>query len=32
VAPAWSTTIATTLDADPKPVIRKQYAAVRDLT
>ncbi|WP_129787991.1 xylulokinase [Promicromonospora panici] len=32
VAPAWSTTIATTLDADPKPVIRDQYAAVRDLT
>lgn len=31
-APAWSTTIATTLDADPKPVIREQYAAVRDLT
>ncbi|MFC8801647.1 xylulokinase [Promicromonospora sp. NPDC057138] len=31
VAPAWSTTIATTLDADPKPVIREQYAAVRDL-
>ncbi|MEU4387940.1 xylulokinase [Promicromonospora sp. NPDC023805] len=30
-APAWSTTIATTLDADPKPVIREQYAAVRDL-
>jgi xylulokinase len=31
VAPAWSTTIATTLDADPEPVIREQYAAVRDL-
>jgi len=31
-APEWSTTIATTLDADPKPVIREQYAAVRDLT
>jgi xylulokinase len=31
VAPAWSTTIATTLDADPKPVVREQYAAVRDL-
>ncbi|MFD6142330.1 xylulokinase [Promicromonospora sp. NPDC060271] len=31
-APAWSTTIATTLDADPKPVVREQYAAVRDLT
>jgi xylulokinase len=30
-APAWSTTIATTLDADPRPVIREQYAAVRDL-
>jgi xylulokinase len=30
-APSWSTTIATTLDADPKPVIREQYAAVRDL-
>jgi xylulokinase len=30
-APAWSTTIATTLDADPKPVIREQYGAVRDL-
>lgn len=29
--PAWSTTIATTLAADPKPVVRKQYAAVRDL-
>ncbi len=29
--PAWSTTIATTLAADPKPVIREQYAAVRDL-
>jgi xylulokinase len=32
VAPAWSTTIATTLAADPKPVIREQYTAVRDLT
>ena len=30
-APAWSTTIATTLEADPEPVIREQYAAVRDL-
>ncbi len=30
-APAWSTTVATTLDADPRPVIREQYAAVRDL-
>ncbi|MEU2202525.1 FGGY family carbohydrate kinase [Isoptericola sp. NPDC019482] len=31
-APAWSTTVATTLDADPRPVVREQYAAVRDLT
>ncbi|MFD7022960.1 xylulokinase [Promicromonospora sukumoe] len=30
-APAWSTTIAATLAADPKPVVREQYAAVRDL-
>lgn len=30
-APAWSTTITATLAADPKPVIREQYAAVRDL-
>jgi xylulokinase len=30
-APSWSTTITTTLDADPQPVIREQYAAVRDL-
>ncbi|GGM18444.1 xylulokinase [Promicromonospora citrea] len=30
-APAWSTTITTTLDADPQPVVREQYAAVRDL-
>jgi xylulokinase len=30
-APEWSTSIATTLEADPQPVIRKQYAAVRDL-
>ena len=30
-APSWSTTIATTLDADPRPVVREQYAAVRDL-
>ena len=30
-APAWSTTIATTLAADPRPVVREQYAAVRDL-
>ncbi|GAA1860153.1 xylulokinase [Myceligenerans crystallogenes] len=29
--PAWSTTIATTLPADPHPIIRDQYAAVRDL-
>jgi xylulokinase len=29
--PAWSTTIAKTLAADPKPVVREQYAAVRDL-
>ncbi|HEV6954149.1 MAG TPA: xylulokinase [Promicromonospora sp.] len=30
-APAWSTTITTTLRADPQPVVREQYAAVRDL-
>ncbi|MFP3714015.1 xylulokinase [Puerhibacterium sp. TATVAM-FAB25] len=30
-APEWSTSVATTLVADPQPVIRKQYAAVRDL-
>jgi xylulokinase len=30
-APSWSTTITTTLDADPRPGIREQYAAVRDL-
>ncbi len=30
-APSWSTTVATTLDADPRPVVREQYAAVRDL-
>jgi len=30
-APSWATTIATTLDADPKPEVRRQYAAVRDL-
>ncbi|MEN5073196.1 xylulokinase [Isoptericola cucumis] len=30
-APAWSTTVATTLDADPRPEVREQYAAVRDL-
>ncbi|MBO0609398.1 xylulokinase [Myceligenerans salitolerans] len=29
--PAWSATIATTLAADPRPVIREQYARVRDL-
>ncbi|MGW8568633.1 FGGY family carbohydrate kinase [Isoptericola sp. NPDC055881] len=29
--PAWSTTIAVTLDPDPRPVVRAQYAAVRDL-
>ncbi|GAA2245733.1 xylulokinase [Promicromonospora sukumoe] len=29
--PAWSTTIAATLAADPKPVVREQYAAVSDL-
>jgi len=30
-APGWSTTVATTLDADPRPVVRAQYAAVRDI-
>lgn len=30
-APSWSTTIATTLDADPRTEVREQYAAVRDL-
>ncbi|MFE6971127.1 FGGY family carbohydrate kinase [Isoptericola sp. NPDC057653] len=30
-APAWSTTVATTLAADPRPEVRAQYAAVRDL-
>jgi xylulokinase len=30
-APAWSTTVATTLDADLRPQVREQYAAVRDL-
>ncbi|WP_277209420.1 xylulokinase [Isoptericola croceus] len=30
-APSWSTRVATTLDADPRPVMREQYAAVRDL-
>jgi xylulokinase len=29
--PAWSATMSTTLDADPRPVIREQYAGVRDL-
>ena len=29
-APEWSTTVAATLDADPRPVVREQYAAVRD--
>ncbi|MDR2722732.1 MAG: xylulose kinase [Cellulomonadaceae bacterium] len=29
--PAWSTSMSKTLPADEKPVIRKQYAAVRDL-
>lgn len=31
-APSWSTDVVATLDADPRPVIRDQYAAVRDLT
>ncbi|PZR54185.1 xylulokinase [Xylanimonas oleitrophica] len=30
-APQWSTTIAKVLEPDPQPVIREQYAAVRDL-
>ncbi|GAA1988827.1 xylulokinase [Isoptericola halotolerans] len=30
-APAWSTQVATTLAADPRPEVREQYAAVRDL-
>ncbi|ACZ31842.1 xylulokinase [Xylanimonas cellulosilytica DSM 15894] len=30
-APAWSTTMAKTLPANPVPVVREQYAAVRDL-
>jgi len=30
--PSWSTKMAKTLPADPKPLIREQYAAVRDLT
>ncbi|GAB3164004.1 xylulokinase [Myceligenerans halotolerans] len=29
--PAWSTTVSTTLEADPRPVVREQYAKVRDL-
>jgi xylulokinase len=29
--PAWSTDIVTELPADPQPIIRQQYAAVRDL-
>ncbi|GAB4086432.1 xylulokinase [Myceligenerans cantabricum] len=29
--PAWSTTVSVTLDADPQPLVRAQYAAVRDL-
>jgi xylulokinase len=31
-APSWATDVVATLDADPQPVIREQYAAVRDLT
>ncbi|GAA4719689.1 xylulokinase [Isoptericola chiayiensis] len=30
-APEWSAAVARTLDADPRPVVREQYAAVRDL-
>ncbi|PFG44281.1 xylulokinase [Isoptericola jiangsuensis] len=30
-APAWAATVDTTLAADPRPVVREQYAAVRDL-
>jgi xylulokinase len=30
-APAWSTSVTTQLPANPVPVIREQYAAVRDL-
>ncbi|WP_402467230.1 xylulokinase [Isoptericola aurantiacus] len=30
-APGWSATVATTLEADPHPEVREQYAAVRDL-
>ncbi|MCL1870950.1 MAG: FGGY family carbohydrate kinase [Promicromonosporaceae bacterium] len=29
--PAWATKMSKTLAADPKPVVREQYAAVRDL-
>ncbi len=29
--PAWSTTMTKTLPADPVPLVREQYAAVRDL-
>ena len=29
--PAWATMMSKTLPADPKPIIREQYAAVRDL-
>ncbi|PRZ06354.1 xylulokinase [Isoptericola sp. CG 20/1183] len=30
-APSWSTSVTATLEADPRPVVREQYAAVRDL-
>ncbi|MDR2703843.1 MAG: xylulose kinase [Cellulomonadaceae bacterium] len=30
--PAWSTKMSKTLPANPKPVVREQYAKVRDLT
>ncbi|WP_278235307.1 FGGY family carbohydrate kinase [Isoptericola sp. AK164] len=30
-APEWSAAVSRTLDADPRPVVREQYAAVRDL-
>ncbi len=30
-APAWATKMSKTLPADPKPIVREQYAAVRDL-
>ena len=29
--PGWSTKMSKVLDADPRPVVREQYAAVRDL-